>query len=455
MHAKTLAASVAVVAALAATGAAPPPHAAPPSVEGVWQTDGYGMAVVVGPDSLTTYDLTAVSCLPGTMAAERSADATGRNGARSYTAAGDRRITVTPSRDGSATLAIASSVGTRTLHRVPALPDICGTQPDTDPLAVFDVFWQTYAEHYPFFDERGVDWQAVRDQYRPLIGEDTGDDELFAVLRAMIEPLHDAHTGLSDGGDREFNGMREDTPPFDLEDLARIDAAVEEAVGVPLTSYANGALSFARLPDGTGYLRVTRFVGFSDEPSYVRWEEELETALDEIPWRRLDGLVVDVRVNGGGADPLALSIASRLTGRTYTAYTKYVRNDPDDPAGYTAGRPITVRPAPGPRYTGPVAVLTGPLTISAGETFTQALTERPAETILIGQNTQGVFSDTMDRALPNGWQFRLPNEEYRTAEGTTYDVTGIPPQHLTPVFTEEELSEGRDSALETALRLLD
>jgi C-terminal processing protease CtpA/Prc len=68
----------------------------------------------------------------------------------------------------------------------------------------------------------------------------------------------------------------------------------------------------------------------------------------------------------------------------------------------------------------------------------------------IGQPTQGVFSDIMPRTLPNGWQFALPNEEYLTATGQTFDITGIPPTTMSAVFTPAELAVGADSALRTA-----
>ncbi|WP_181359146.1 hypothetical protein [Streptomyces sporangiiformans] len=60
----------------------------------------------------------------------------------------------------------------------------------------------------------------------------------------------------------------------------------------------------------------------------------------------------------------------------------------------------------------------------------------------------------MDRSLPNGWNFALPNEEFRTADGTTFDGAGIPPRHRTPVFTEQELEQGRDSAPAKARQML-
>ncbi|MEV0220061.1 S41 family peptidase [Streptomyces sp. NPDC050704] len=453
-----LPATLATVVVLTLTGVAAPASSAAtgtnrPSVEGVWQTDGYGTAVAVSGRSLTTYDTTAISCLPGNMRGDQQGH-TGPDGSRHYSAAGYGRITVTAQDGDTARLHIASSAGTRVLHRVSALPATCAKKPATDPRAVFDVFWQTYAENYPFFAAKGIDWQEVRDRYRPRVDKDTGDDELFAVLREMIEPLHDAHTSLSDGKDREYGGLRPDTPPHSPEHLARIDTAVAKAVEVPLRQYANGSLSFARLPEGTGYLRITRFAGYTDEESYPQWEAALDAALDDIPWTRLSGLVLDVRVNGGGADPLALRIASRLTDRPYIAYTKHARNDPADPTRFTPGQPIPVRPHQGPRFTGKVAVLTGGLSVSAAETFTQALMARTPAPVRIGQNTQGVFSDTLDRALPNGWRFSLPNEEFRTADGTTFDGPGIPPHHRTPVFTDKELDQNRDSALTKARKLL-
>ncbi|MBT2893974.1 S41 family peptidase, partial [Streptomyces sp. McG2] len=125
-----------------------------------------------------------------------------------------------------------------------------------------------------------------------------------------------------------------------------------------------------------------------------------------------------------------------------------------DPTRHTRPQPVYVTPAQGPRYTGPVAVLTGGSTVSAGETFTQALMDRPGRTVRIGQPTQGVFSDVMRRKLPNGMAAWLPNEEFLTRSGRTFDGTGIPPHLTEPVFTEDEFDRKRDSAFGRALNVL-
>ncbi|UNO42841.1 S41 family peptidase [Streptomyces sp. MST-110588] len=460
-------AAVTALAGTACSGTAPPRaprpdgEQRPASVQGVWRMDGYGTLVTVRGRQLRTYDTTAVSCLPGILTGTRKGDpdAPGR---AEFDVPGST-LTVVPQGGDRARLSAPDNAGYRSLRRLDALPARCRQRPAKDPRAVFDVFWRTYAENYPFFAAKKIDWSAVRDRYRPRITARTTDDELFAVLRDMIEPLHDAHTSVDGGKGRRYAGLRPGTKIPSPADMKKMDAAIAANLGPGVTrrQWARGKLSYADLPGHLGYFRVTGFIGYTAGGSYAADVAELDRALDAIFTKArthgpeaLRGLIIDLRLNGGGADPLGLRIASRLTDRPYLAYRKHARNDPRDPKRFTAPQPITVRPYHGPRYTGPTAVLTGRLTISAGETFTQALMGRGPAPVRIGENTQGVFSDTMDRTLPNGWTFSLPNEEFMTARGRTYDGTGIPPAIRTPVFTDQELDARRDSALTRARELL-
>jgi len=182
--------------------------------------------------------------------------------------------------------------------------------------------------------------------------------------------------------------------------------------------------------------------------------EALDSALDEIfSDPGLHGLVIDVRCCRGGQDGYGLVIASRLATQKYLAYTKFARADPVDRNRWTPGDPSIVEPSSRPGFHGPVVMLTGLLTISAGEIFTQALMGRTPHVTRIGENTQGVFSDVLGRKLPNGWEFGLPNEVYRT-KGKTFDVTGIPPDINIPVFTDADVAAGTDPAMARALELL-
>ncbi|WP_260475839.1 S41 family peptidase [Streptomyces sp. WAC 06725] len=474
----TLAALATVTALTTLTAACTPPASAhtdqpgrpghsaqrpsPASLEGVWRTDGYGSLVTIDGRQLRTYETTAVSCLPGSVRGVRTGPP-GAGGRADFAVPDGARITVVPRGGDEARLSIQDNVGHRTLHRIAGLPARCHQPPAKDPRTVFDVFWRTYAENYPFFAAKKTDWAAVRDRYRPRVTARTTDDELFAILREMIEPLHDGHTRLSAGPGRVYAGSRPGTtlptPAF----LKQVDAAIAAGLGPGVTrqQWAGGALSYADLPDRLGYLRITSFQGYTDREDYDSDVAELDRALDAVFTKArtsgpkaLRGLVVDLRLNGGGSDQLGLRVAARLTGRPYLAYRKHARNDPADARKFTPDEPARIRPHDGPRYTGPLTLLTGPLTISAGETFTQSLLGRTPAPARIGENTQGLFSDTLDRTLPNGWKFALPNEEFLTADGRTFDGTGIPPTVRTPVFTPEDLASRRDPALARARALL-
>ncbi|MGW7522415.1 S41 family peptidase [Streptomyces sp. NPDC054783] len=445
------------VALMLAAGAVPAAAAAgsgPPPTDGVWRMDGYGTVLVLGGGALQEYQTTSVSCLEG--------DTSRQAGPGTYAAPDGSMLTVRTLHDRDhAVLGADSSVGHRKLRRLTALPAQCTRPAPTDPRTAFDIFWRTFEENYPFFAQKHIDWHAVRDRYRPLVHKDTTKDQLFGILSDMVRPLYDAHVTLVDG-DRLFGQVRPGTQSPSPE----LDARVKEFITARdlgdtshRQDFAAGRITYADLPGNLGYLRVSGFGGYAGKDApYTAERAELDRALNTVlkPSRteRLKGLVIDLRINGGGSDSLGIRIAERLTDTPYTAYAKRARNDPADPTRHTRPEPVPVVPADAPRYTGPVAVLTGGSTVSAGETFTQALLDRPGRTVRIGQPTQGVFSDVMVRDLPDGLLFGLPNEEYLTRTGRTYDGTGIPPQLTEPVFTEEEFAKNRDSAFDRAVNLL-
>ncbi|MFF3209862.1 S41 family peptidase [Streptomyces sp. NPDC002886] len=441
-------------AATAASGRAPTGPAGP---VGIWRLDGYGTVLRVESGRLQEYQVTGISCLPG-ASARRVPDSGGSSAFRYATEDGE----VLTVRSGS--VHVEGSVGDRATRRVTALPERCREAqepgPAADPVATFDTFWQTFAENYPFFAAKGVDWDAVRESLRPRVHAGTTEDELFAVFEEMLAPLHDAHVRLSDGADRFFGEGRPGTTIPTLELETRVKAYIQEVDlgGRAPREFAQGRISYADLPDGRGYLRLSGFGGYTESGDFASESAELDRVLNTVftaeRTGRLRGLVIDLRINGGGSDELGLRLAGRLTDRPYFAYAKRVRNDPADAGRFTRPQPLYVRPARGPRYTGPVAVLTGGSTMSAGETFTQALLERPGRTVRIGEPTQGVFSDVLGRALPNGWELGLPNEQFLTRTGKTFDGPGIPVDVSTPVFTQEEFDARRDSAFTAALRRL-
>jgi C-terminal processing protease CtpA/Prc len=210
------------------------------------------------------------------------------------------------------------------------------------------------------------------------------------------------------------------------------------------------------LKNQMGYLRIRSFGNFGASPLFSDQIAALETALDSIfsDAAGMKGLVIDVRINGGGSDNFGALIASRLTAKRYLAYSKTYRNDPRDPRSLGAPQPIWIEPSTRPGFTGPVALLIGHDSVSAAETFPMALQGRLPAIPFIGENTQGVFSDVLIRKTPNGIGFGLPNEIYLTKDGKAYDVVGVPPTVRIPVFTPQDLAAHRDPALEKAIDMV-
>ncbi|MFF2656406.1 S41 family peptidase [Kitasatospora sp. NPDC058032] len=460
------AAAVLAVALVVTAGTAVPALAsgggAGPRLDGVWRMDGYGTLLTVSGTRLTSYDVTRNSCTPGVTSADRFG-APLPGGAVRYGTPGSPfgQLTITPHGRHRAVYTRDGATGTRALERLPdGLPAQCTRPVSDDPLAVFDRFWDGFEENYPFFAAKGVDWHAARATYRPTVTA----ENLVDTIITMVAPLRDSHVALlrasPDGRYTTFfRAMRDGTVAPTPELLGTVLPPIGAQLAAPEQPFGGGILGVGELPDGIGYLRVSAFGDYVDQGGQREQEAELDRAVDALldrpRARPLRGVVIDIRVNGGGSDALAVRLASRFTDRPYQAYRKVARNDPADPTAFTRPQPVTVRPAAGAsRFTGPVALLTSGSTVSAGETFTQAMMGRSPHVTRIGENTQGVFSDQLPRRLSSDLLLLLPNEEFLTPAGTTFDGPGIPPDVRTPVFTPAELAGLKDSALTEARRLL-
>ena len=71
--------------------------------------------------------------------------------------------------------------------------EIC---PAPEELDLFDELWLNFSQEYAAFEVLGVDWDIVRDTYRPLVTETTSPDSILEVFRAMLYELKDAHADL-------------------------------------------------------------------------------------------------------------------------------------------------------------------------------------------------------------------------------------------------------------------
>ena len=429
------------------------------AVSGVWRSDGYGLVIQVTDGQAQTFETTSLSCMPEKPLARLSGpDA---NGAVGFGRHEQPDETLRSTGNGQGALRLLGTAADIDLVAIPALPDACTHPMAKDPLTTFDVFWANLAENYNSTVRKHVDWNALRNTYRPQVTANTTPEQLYQLMVAMVQPLGDAHIEISGPSDADYEGFRPGTRytdgPGGIKKKAAIrtvDAHLRDLGAQNTRSWADNNLTYADLPDGRGYLRITAFEDWNTKPdNYLARQALLDQVLDEVfsdaHVRSWKGLVIDLRYNDGGDDELGLSIAGRMTNRPYTAYTKLARNNPTDPTRYGRPRVVTVVPtADHPQYTGPVQLLTSDLTISAGETFIEAMMDRQPAPARIGTATQGVFADNPDRALPNGWKVSVGNEDYIAPDGHNYEGPGIPPTTEVPVFTPDQLANHQDPALD-------
>ena len=336
---------------------------------------------------------------------------------------------------------------TATVDTPPATVDTSTASSDASPdgsptpIERFDAFWRAFNENYALFDVKHIDWDRVRRVYRPRVTSATTDDELWSLLTEMIDLLNDAHVTLWDGetGRTERSGRRGiGIGPFESGRFSW--DVVQSSLVSDADKDADGRIRWGRLPHDVGYLRIT---GFDDVPQSSRAVDRALGVLADC-----QGLVVDVRHNGGGDDRVGRAIACRFADQTRDYMTVAVRRIGTMPPKFAP--PITwkVRPRPG-GFVKPVAVLVDDRSISAAENFAMAMKVLPHAT-LIGETTCGVMADAIPHPLPGGWGLTIPVNVFRDSGGVCWEGIGITPD-LSVVNTAEEIDGGTDRQLRFAL----
>ncbi len=462
--------STAVLMALLATFFTP---ATAQSLDGFWQSDGYGLLVEIRGVKMSVSQITSISCLPW-WTGKRS-DSSGNKSEIAFKR-GDAVIRLTPGSSSDTLLMRESvSISSMELRRVNDRPKNCTEKLANTPQNNYAVFWQTFAEQFALFPLYQTDWVAVDRKYRSQVTASTTPEELFGILREMILPFHNAHTNINAASiNRQYVGYRpaseiglqlQATSSLSLKEILDLfsqraqrtrDIIESKYSDAKLRPYCNDVIYFGMLKGSVGYLRILGFDDYAKEGGFAQGGVSLEAALDDIfkDAQQMKGLILDVRINTGGADPYCLAIASRLTNAKYLAYSKVTRNNLSGRLHFTAPQPAWVEVSTRPGYRGNVVLLVGPDTLSGGETFAMALMGRKPKMSAIGENTQGVFSDVFGHKLPNGWTFGFPNELYLTKSGKSFDGRGVPPNIRVPVFPRADLEIGRDGAVERALAVL-
>lgn len=151
------------------------------------------------------------------------------------------------------------------------------------------------------------------------------------------------------------------------------------------------------------------------------------------------GLIIDLRGNGGGLGILAVSLANKLVSEKGHKLGT-MRN-----SGTAMNFPIFPQK---PVYTAPVAILVDEGSASTSEIFAAGLQEMGRARVF-GVTSAGATLPSLIEILPNGDLFQYAMADYTSASGRKIEGEGVIPDQKTP-HTLESLSKGQDATLEAA-----
>ena len=317
----------------------------------------------------------------------------------------------------------------------------CATLDDYDNSVEsnFDVLWKTFDEHYCYFEQKGIDWQGVKDIYKPRALACRTTDDLFNTCAQMLDTLRDGHVNLSSSFNTSYyRRWWSDYPQdFNLRTLQEyyLEFDYRSTGGISYHTLAGGKIGYMYIPSfsspiGTGNLNAI-FAYFND----------------------CDALVIDIRNNGGGMLSNVETLVSRFIDSEFTpAYIRHKtgpgHNDFSEPY------PMTYHPAgTGKHWDKPVAVLTNRSCFSAANDFVSAMKQLPGVKI-VGARTGGGGGMPFSSQMPCGWKVRFSACPVTDASG--HDIEeGIDPSPGCEMHAPDtELAAGRDSILEFAISIL-
>jgi len=417
------------------------------SVDGVYQSMGYGRVVKVEDGEFLLADTTSKSCI-----ALMEGNISDFEDAFQYK---------------NDTITLQDGINTYYFTRIADAPAICKKEsPEykaalakaNNPEYNFEILWETFEDHYAYWELRKVNPDSMYAEYRPRVTSETTEAELFLILNEMLDSFDDGHIGIeaSDEIEDAAYALYLEAHPEKAEEESsspdahlrnyQVAASVAEQYIPEGTTVKNGNMRWGMLKNKTGYVQVNQMMGLadvtlSDTLSYrAYWmayfdlidEEGIEapeevvginTTLDVImkDLKDAEALIIDVRFNGGGKDEVGLAFLERLNQKDQVVFTKKGRMG----NGFTPDNKV-IQKGSTKALAIPIYMLIA--TESASATEIMALSSLSIPTITrIGSRTEGVFSDILDKELPNGWTFGLSSEVYLDMDGNNYEGVGIAP----------------------------
>ena len=311
-------------------------------------------------------------------------------------------------------------------------------QYDNNPRGNFEALWRIIDEHYCFFDykqqEYGLDWHAVYNKYAPQFDDQMTEEQTFEVLTNMLGELKDGHVNLYAPFDvgRDWS-WKEDYPTHFSENVLKLYLGKDYKIAA--------GMKYRILNDNVAYLRCATFVNDFGAGN-----------LDRILlyFAPCNGLIIDLRENGGGMVTSAEALAARFTNEEVLVGYMQHKTGPGH-NDFSPRRQQILKPSKGLRWQKRVVVLTNRGVYSAANEFVKYMKCLP-QVMIVGDRTGGGAGLPFSSELPNGWIVRFSACPMYDRDGKDTEF-GIAPTHQVGMKPTDQ-ARGKDTLIEYARKLL-
>jgi len=393
-----------------------------------------------------------------------------------------------------------------TLAFAPTLQATLSDEQPSRQQRIFEQLWNTVNTQYVYPDFNGLDWDQVYIDYNERIQNGLSDNEFWDAMAEMIDALGDNHSSfLSPDRAREQDDQLKGNIAYVGIGVYAV-AQVDKKQAVLLHVFSDGPAAEAGLrahdavlevdgepiiaPDGSDNLHRLRGESGSDVRLTVRspgeapreviverrrvdgtlsvsgelldaageqrigyrqiptlWDASIQSSAAEtlnrlISTGDLDGLIVDMRINGGGLSTTLLMLLGYFT-----------EGEQGQFVGRDEVRPLTVFAAPiGNSQTVPLVVLVSEATESYGEVFSGVLREAHRAWI-VGSTTAGNIETIYGYDFEDGSRAWIARETFVPLSGESWESIGIVPDVAVNLHWDEYTRES-DPDIAAALDLL-
>ncbi|HEY3288864.1 MAG TPA: S41 family peptidase [Anaerolineae bacterium] len=370
-------------------------------------------------------------------------------------------------------------------------------------IRIFESLWEIVNTNYIYPDFHGLDWKALRLTTLAQIKQGIDDEQFYDLMRSAIDRLNDNHSSFLSPQEavaeqKDYQGTGSYTgigiiSDFNLDKhyayvLQVLQGSPAEAAGIrahdhivsingqpsvlengdtnmPLLHGPVGSAVTITVSAQNGYTRTlvinraplsmttpvefhvitgTKRIGYLMIPTFFEDNvgDEVQSALSAMMAKsRLDGLIIDLRINGGGAYPVLMRSLGFFTMGKVGSLTNREG----------AIRTMIVKPeAVGNSQTVPIMVLTGHSTASYAEVFAGIL-RAMGRARLVGQKTGGNIETLHAHDFEDGSLAWIAEETFKLPNGRNWEGEGLTPD-IAVNKGWDEITEDDDPVLTTALK---